>query len=39
MSTTLIYGPPCGGKSTLVHEMHERGNLVLDFDQIHATLA
>ena len=37
--TTLIYGPPCGGKSTLVHEMHERGDLVLDFDQVHAALS
>ena len=37
--TTLIYGPPCGGKSTLVHELHERGDLVLDFDQIHAALS
>ena len=37
--TTLIYGPPCGGKSTLVHELHERGDLVLDFDQVHAALS
>ena len=37
--TTLIYGPPCGGKSTLVHELHERGDLVLDFDQIHSALS
>ena len=39
MATMLIYGPPCGGKSTLVHELHERGDLVLDFDQVHAALS
>ena len=37
--TTLIYGPPCGGKSTFVHELHERGDLVLDFDQVHSALS
>lgn len=37
--TTLIYGPPCGGKSTLVHELHQRGDLVLDFDKIHSALS
>ena len=37
--TTLIYGPPCGGKSTFVYELHERGDLVLDFDQVHAALS
>ena len=37
--TTLIYGPPCGGKSTLVSELSKRGDLVLDFDQIHAALS
>ena len=37
--TTLIYGPPCGGKSTLLHELHQRGDLVLDFDKIHSALS
>ena len=37
--TTLIYGPPCGGKSTFVYELHERGDLVLDFDQVHSALS
>ena len=37
--TTLIYGPPCGGKSTLVQQLHERGDLVVDFDKIHSALS
>ena len=37
--TILIYGPPCGGKSTLVRELHERGDLVVDFDKIHSALS
>jgi len=37
--TTLIYGPPCGGKTELVQALRTRGDLVLDFDQIHSALS
>ena len=37
--TTLIYGPPCGGKTDLVQQLRIRGDLVLDFDKIHAALS
>tara|TARA_R110000744_G_scaffold260367_1_gene375332 strand:+ start:70 stop:1116 length:1047 start_codon:yes stop_codon:yes gene_type:complete len=37
--TTLIYGPPCGGKTELVNQLKVRGDLVLDFDQVHSALS
>ena len=37
--TTLIYGPPCGGKTDLVRQLRIRGDLVLDFDQVHSALS
>ena len=37
--TTLIYGPPCGGKTELVQKLRIRGDLVLDFDQVHSALS
>ena len=36
---TLIWGPPCGGKSTLVQELAERGDLILDPDLLHGALS
>ncbi len=39
MSTTLIYGPPCGGKTSLVSELKVRGDLVQDFDHVHSVLS
>lgn len=31
---TLVYGPPCGGKTTWVAERSRPGDVVLDFDDI-----
>jgi predicted kinase len=31
---TLVYGPPCAGKSTFVQERALPGDVVLDFDVI-----
>lgn len=31
---TLISGPPCSGKTTLVNQLAAPGDLILDFDQI-----
>lgn len=31
---TLIAGPPCAGKSTLVNQFAEPGDVILDFDRI-----
>lgn len=39
MSTTLIWGPPCGGKSTLVDQLAQRGDLILDPDRLHHALS
>ena len=36
---TLVWGPPCAGKSTFVQELAERGDVILDSDQIHAALS
>ena len=36
---TLVWGPPCGGKSTLVQELAERGDLILDSDLLHGALS
>jgi len=38
-SITLLWGPPCAGKSTLVGELAERGDVVLDPDLLHAALS
>jgi hypothetical protein len=38
-SITLLWGPPCAGKSTLVGELAERGDVILDRDAIHAALS
>ena len=36
---TLLWGPPCAGKSTLVTELAERGDIILDPDLLHAALS
>ena len=36
---TLLWGPPCAGKSTLVRELSKRGDIILDRDQIHSALS
>ena len=36
---TLLWGPPCAGKSTLVGELAERGDVILDPDLLHAALS
>ena len=38
-SVTLIWGPPCGGKSTLVAQLASRGDVVLDPDLLHGALS
>lgn len=32
MSLTLVYGPPCGGKTTFVDTHRSDGDVVIDFD-------
>ena len=34
----LIYGPPCGGKTTLAFERYAPGDIVLDVDRIGESL-
>jgi HK97 family phage prohead protease len=36
---TLVWGPPCGGKSTFVQEHAQRGDIVLDRDSIYQALS
>lgn len=31
---TIVYGPPCGGKSTYVHQHKSDGDVILDYDQL-----
>jgi len=38
-SVTLIWGPPCGGKSTIVDQLADRGDLILDPDRLHHALS
>lgn len=35
----LIYGAPCSGKTTLVEQMRERGDLVIDMDLIYMAVS
>lgn len=35
---TLVWGPPCGGKSTYVDEHREPGDVVIDYDRIAQAL-
>ena len=35
----IIYGSPCSGKTTLVNQLHVRGDLILDFDKIYAAIS
>ena len=36
---TLLWGPPCAGKSSLVREIAQRGDIILDPDLIHSALS
>tara|TARA_B100000029_G_C17555448_1_gene951547 strand:- start:597 stop:1730 length:1134 start_codon:yes stop_codon:yes gene_type:complete len=38
-SVTLVYGPPCGGKSTYVEQMAQPGDLILCSDRLHQALS
>lgn len=35
----LIYGPPCGGKSTYIKEHLSRGDVVCDIDLIYSAIS
>lgn len=35
----LVYGPPCSGKKTLVHQMAERGDIILDIDKLYEAIS
>lgn len=35
----LVYGPPCSGKSTYVQQHMERGDLVVDMDQLYRAVS
>ena len=35
---TLVYGPPCSGKTTHVAEQAQRGDLIIDYDAIAVAL-
>ena len=35
----IVYGPPLSGKTTYVREQMERGDLVVDFDQLYAAIS
>lgn len=39
MSVTIVSGPPCSGKSTYVAAHLERGDTVLDFDELYVELS
>lgn len=35
---TLVWGPPCGGKSTYVDDHRQAGDVVIDYDRIAQAL-
>ncbi len=35
----LVYGPPCAGKSTVVRDMHKRGDLIINLDKLWVALS
>lgn len=38
MRIVPIMGPPCGGKSTFAHELHEPGDIIVDLDTLAVEL-
>lgn len=38
-NVTLIYGPPCAGKTQLVTQLSERGDLIVDMDRLYAAVS
>lgn len=39
MGLTVVYGPPCSGKTTYVRNQAKPGDLILDYDEFYAALS
>ena len=35
----IIYGPPCSGKTLLVNQMHQRGDIIVDMDVLYQAIS